>query len=132
MYIDGSCLRNPGPGAYAIIELDELNRERVFTKKFDYTTNNRMELLAFIHSLELIEMKTHIFTDSTYVFNGYNTWLRKWRLTNWNNGKVSNVDLWKTVEYNDLVSLFWVKAHSDNYYNNKVDRIARSLLTNVY
>ena len=63
---------------------------------------------------------------------GYNNWLKKWKITNWNNGKISNIDLWQKVIHDDLVSLFWVKAHSNNYYNNKVDKIARSLLTNNF
>lgn len=132
IYIDGSCLNNPGPGSYAIIQLDEFNNEKIFTNVFEHTTNNRMELVAFIHSLQLVEEKTSIFTDSTYVFMGYNNWLKKWKITNWNNGKISNIDLWQKVIHDDLVSLFWVKAHSNNYYNNKVDKIARSLLTNNF
>ena len=55
-YTDGSCRpANPGPGSFGVIgvDYDDIDKKEKITycyyKKFDYTTNNRMELSAISH-----------------------------------------------------------------------------------
>lgn len=81
IYTDGSCINNPGPGGCAsIIKLfTKKNKKEIILKAgYYYTTNNRMELMAFILSLKFlinnlyINNDINIFTDSSYLYNGVN------------------------------------------------------------
>ncbi len=80
IYTDGSTFKNPGHegGIAAIVEYpDFLNREyeSIFGRAYSNTTNNRMELLACIKSIEYIIKNAEqlgiaraiIITDSIYV-----------------------------------------------------------------
>ena len=53
IYTDGSSRGNPGPGGFGIVMKFGTN-EKTVSKGFRLTTNNRMELLAVIHALELV------------------------------------------------------------------------------
>ena len=132
IYTDGSCLKNPGDGGWAvIISKDGKNKEISGSEKD--TTNNRMELLAPINALK--EMKSNeqieIYTDSQYVKLGITEWINKWVLNNWKTSKkedVKNKDLW--VELYNLnqslnVKWNWVKAHAGDPLNEEVDMLAK-------
>ena len=92
-----------------------------------------MELIASIQALKFIKTKAKIklFTDSKYLIDGINIWIRNWKLNKWktkNKQDVKNSDLWKKLD--ELVSFHtvewsWVKGHSGNKYNDEVDIIAR-------
>ena len=73
MYTDGSALGNPGPGGYGIIiELVGKQYFKEYAQGFEYTTNNRMELLAVIVGLETLKkqpMDVVVFSDSKYVID---------------------------------------------------------------
>ena len=65
----------------------------------EYTTNNKMELMATIKALSYLKDKSNIiiFTDSKYVIDGINKWILKWKQNNWqtaNKKKVKNKELW--------------------------------------
>ena len=51
VYTDGSAKGNPGNGGYGIVMIKGSFRKE-FSKGFELTTNNRMELLAVIVALE--------------------------------------------------------------------------------
>ena len=132
IYTDGSCLKNPGDGGWAVIIIrDDECKEISGSEK--HTTNNRMELLAPINALR--EMKRseqiEIYTDSQYVKLGITEWINKWVLNNWKTSKkedVKNKDLW--IELYNLnknldVKWNWVKAHAGNTMNEKVDLLAK-------
>ena len=127
IYTDGSCLNNPGPGGWAFILIgDEYDDEVSGGEK--YTTNNRMELIAVIEAIKYIKTDEHIdiYSDSQYVVKGITEWANSWIKKNWK--KVKNVDLWKelhTLNSKHDISWNWVKAHSIDEYNNRVDIIAR-------
>lgn len=97
------------------------------------TTNNRMELMAIIRSLEALKRPCQItlHTDSTYVMKGMNEWLPRWKLKNWKTaaGKpVKNVDLWQRLEQaieRHRVDWKWVKGHSGVPENERADELAR-------
>jgi ribonuclease HI len=128
IYIDGSALRNPGPGGLAgIVEYPEprnLNDETIFQVGYEMTTNNRMELRAFIKSLEYVitEVITGIarvivVTDSLYVYENRSRVIY-WRRNGWvtREGRpIENIDLWRRVlslEYklHVRVDLHWLKG----------------------
>ena len=69
IYTDGAAKGNPGKGGYGIVLLSGKLRKEL-SKGFRLTTNNRMELLAVIVSLEALKKKPEsviIYSDSKYV-----------------------------------------------------------------
>ena len=132
IYTDGACLGNPGNGGWAAIII-EPSGEREIVGCEESTTNNRMELKAVIEALKEIEVNSQIslFSDSKYVIDGITKWIKSWKMNNWKTSskkEIKNLDLW--MDLDDLTSKFriswnWVKGHSTNEYNNKVDRLAR-------
>ncbi len=133
IYTDGACLGNPGPGGWAALIIDN-NQERILSGNNEMTTNNRMELLAVIKALETINhhLEITIYTDSKYVINGITSWIKNWKNNDWkssNKTPVKNIDLWKILDVNSQkqnIKWVWVKGHSGNNYNDKVDKIARN------
>ena len=132
IYTDGACSGNPGKGGWAAIILENDTNQISISGKESKTTNNRMELIAPIMALKKIKKKSDIiiYTDSKYVKDGITDWIKKWKLNNWksaNKKPVKNKDLWIKLDnacQKHKVSWKWVKAHSDNKYNNLVDELA--------
>jgi len=138
IYTDGSCLNNPGRGGWAGIAMH--NNTEVFVTSGSQgpeTTNNIMELLAVIKSLEMAcdeygFKNATIYTDSAYVKNGITQWIHKWKQNGWKTAKGHDVknktywtDLVNVVDKFTKVEWCWVKAHNGNPLNEKVDKIAR-------
>ena len=139
IYTDGSCLKNPGAGGWAFILTDDDNQYEISDLKHS-TTNNEMELTAVIKALHFIQTenivnktcKITIYSDSQYVVNGINKWIYNWLKTPTKSSKRPNWNLWyelyqlrTSLEESYEVNFEWVKAHSTNHMNNRVDRIAR-------
>ena len=132
VYTDGSCLENPGKGGWAAIIIVDGEKTEIMGSKQD-TTNNQMELLAPINALKNIPKgsKVQIFTDSKYVKTGITKWIHNWKKNGWktvDKKDVKNKDLW--TELDKLSKAFkiewsWVKSHSTDEMNNKVDLLAR-------
>ena len=92
MYTDGSALGNPGPGGYGIIiELVGKQYFKEYAQGFEYTTNNRMELLAVIVGLETLKkqpMDVVVFSDSKYVIDSVEKkWVFGWKAKNFKGKK---------------------------------------------
>ncbi len=132
IYTDGACSGNPGKGGWAAIIIDSNLKYTSISGSENKTTNNRMELTAPIMALKKVKKKSEItiFTDSKYVKDGITDWIKKWKLNNWKSASkkpVKNKDLWIKLDnacQKHKVSWKWVKAHSDNKYNNLVDELA--------
>ena len=128
IYTDGAAKGNPGKGGYGIVLLSGKLRKEL-SKGFRLTTNNRMELLAVIVSLEALKKKPEsviIYSDSKYVVDAVEKkWVFGWEKTNFN--KKKNPDLWirflKIYRLHN-VAFKWVKGHSDNAENNRCDFLA--------
>tara|TARA_B100000424_G_scaffold204444_1_gene161534 strand:+ start:193 stop:615 length:423 start_codon:yes stop_codon:yes gene_type:complete len=133
IYTDGACAGNPGKGGWAAIIINNQNKLSISGNE-NNTTNNRMELMAPIMALKKIKRKSDItiYTDSRYVKDGITDWIKSWKLNNWkssNKKPVKNKDLWVKLDnacQKHRISWKWVKAHSDNKYNNLVDELAVS------
>ena len=133
IYTDGACAGNPGKGGWAAIIISSQNKLSISGSE-NNTTNNRMELMAPIMALKKIKGKSDItiYTDSKYVKDGITDWIKSWKLNNWkssNKKPVKNKDLWVKLDnacQKHRISWKWVKAHSDNKYNNLVDELAVS------
>ena len=84
IWTDGSCLGNPGPGGWGFIATNGTQvAERCGGEK--NTTNNKMELTAVIKALTATRKhnEVEIHTDSQYVKNGMESWIKNWKRNNW-------------------------------------------------
>ena len=68
LFVDGSCLGNPGPGGWAAI-LQCGDHEKEVVGGANHTTNNRMELTAVIEGMKVLKRRCQVtvVTDSQYV-----------------------------------------------------------------
>ena len=131
---DGACSGNPGKGGWGGLILFEDGSELEIGGFEENTTNNRMELTAAIKTLEkLNEFKLKknfkLRTDSKYLIDGYSNWINNWKKNGWktSTGKpVQNLDLWQKIDGLRIneVSMEFVKGHSGDKYNERVDLIA--------
>ena len=123
------------------------------------TTNNIMELIAVITSLEYVleilnkeknynlllnnkkndkKMNIEIYADSSYVLKGITEWIENWIKKDFKN--VKNVELWKKlynlkgqIEKLPSVKLLFnkVKGHNGDKYNEMVDKLASNAAMEV-
>lgn len=136
-YTDGACSGNPGPGGWGVLMLardgDAVVKERTLSGGEALTTNNRMELLAAISALEVLERPSTLIlvTDSAYVKNGITEWLAGWKRKGWRTAggaPVKNVDLWQRLEAAQArhkVEWRWIKGHAGHAENERADALAR-------
>ena len=84
IYTDGACRGNPGPGGWGALLIFYDTEKEIFGGERK-TTNNRMELCACIEALDQLSKhcRVRLFTDSTYVKDGIQSWLRNWKRNNW-------------------------------------------------
>ena len=128
LYTDGSARDNPGRGGYGAI-LKYGNKEMELSQGFRKTTNNRMELLAVIAGLEMLNregLEVHVYSDSKYVVEAVNQkWVFGWVKKGFKNKK--NPDLWMrflNIYKKHHVKFYWVKGHNDHPYNERCDILA--------
>ena len=132
IHTDGACLGNPGPGGWGAL-LRYKGRERELSGGEPDTTNNRMELMAAIAALEALNEDCEIIlhTDSQYVRQGITLWMPNWLRRGWKTAAgapVKNRDLWERLHaaaQRHAVDWRWVKGHSGNPDNERVDVLAR-------
>ncbi|MGY4515593.1 ribonuclease HI [Lysobacter sp. HA18] len=133
IHTDGACLGNPGPGGWGAL-LRYKGRERELSGGEAATTNNRMELMAAIQSLETLTEACAIdlYTDSQYVRQGITEWMPGWVRRNWKTAggdPVKNRDLWERLHaatQRHRIAWHWVKGHSGDPDNERVDVLART------
>ena len=120
VYTDGSCMPNPGKGGWAFVALDKDGEEVEIFGGDKKTTNNIMEMTAVMEALRYFWFETNfrIFSDSQYVINcAQGKWKRK-----------KNQELWKefdTLANGKNIEWVWIRGHSGNPYNERVDRLAK-------
>lgn len=132
IYSDGGADPNPGIGGWAAV-LQYRRHEKVLSGNDPSTTNNRMELTAAIAALEALKRRSTVefHTDSEYLRKGITKWIENWIARDWKDKKgkpIPNADLWQRlwplVQQHDI-DWHWVKGHSGNPLNEKVDALAR-------
>ncbi len=132
IYTDGACLGNPGPGGYGIVLISGIHRKEI-SGGYQYTTNNRMEILAAIVALRHLKYKCQVtvYSDSQYLVDGISKgWARSWKRKGWmrnSKERAANSDLWS--ELLDLcdqheVTFQWVRGHAGNEENECCDRLS--------
>jgi ribonuclease HI len=131
IFTDGACKGNPGPGGGgAVIRSGE--REKELSGGEAHTTNNRMELLAAIRSLEALKRpcEVTVFTDSIYVRDGISKWIHGWRKNGWRTADrkpVKNAELWQELlaaAEPHRIEWRWVKGHAGHPENERADKLA--------
>lgn len=135
IYADGACRGNPGPGGWGALLIAGGKRLELSGAEIQ-TTNNRMELTAAIEALKALKRPTSatLFTDSTYVCTGIVEWLPQWKARGWRTaGKkpVKNQDLWEALDAARTphqIEWRWVKGHSGNAGNDRVDELANEAI----
>jgi len=131
IYTDGACRGNPGPGGWGASLRYNGTQKDLYGSEPE-TTNNRMELMAVIQSLESLTRSCNvkIFTDSKYVMDGMTKWLPNWKKKGWKTAAkkpVKNADLWQRLEAAvsaNEVSWQWVKGHTGDEGNECADALA--------
>ena len=131
IYTDGACKGNPGIGGWGAW-LRYGKHEKELYGGETHTTNNRMELLAVIHALSSLNrhMRVRVFTDSQYLKNGIEVWIKQWKLVQWKTAQkkpVKNSDLWQQLDSlatQHDVEWQWVKGHAGNQGNERADALA--------
>lgn len=133
VYTDGACSGNPGVGGWGVVLLyNGIKKE--LSGFFPETTNNRMELFSALQGLKQLKVPcdVHLYSDSTYLVDAFNKgWIVGWQKNKWRTAgkdEVKNQDLWRALlvevaRHN--VTFIKVKGHSDNFYNNRCDEMAR-------
>ena len=134
IYTDGACSGNPGKGGWAAVIIEDENEKTISGSEM-LTTNNRMELIAVINALkEVSSVEIDIYTDSKYVKNGIESWIKNWKMNGWMTAAkqpVKNKDLWlelDTLVTKKEIEWKWVKGHSNDHYNTIVDEAARKAI----
>lgn len=137
IYTDGSCDVNPGPGGWAAL-LRSGNHEKLLSGGEKETTNNRMELTAALQALQVLKgpSRVRLYTDSEYLRRGIQEWLPGWRARGWKRkgGALANADLWQALDSaigRHEIDWHWVKGHSTDRDNQRVDKLARQAMLQV-
>lgn len=131
MTTDGAARGNPGPGGWAAL-LRHGDRERLLTGEApDDTTNNAMEMMALIRGLESLRQPCRVIVraDSTYVIEGLQRLLAGGRLP------VKNRALWEQLvaaAHPHELLFEWVKGHSGDPGNERVNEAANAAATRAY
>lgn len=132
IYTDGGSLGNPGPGGYAAVLLYQGHRKEL-CGGFRRTTNNRMELMAAIASLEALKFPcaVTVHTDSRYLVDAMaKGWAKRWQAAGWRRSRKEpalNPDLWgrllELVEQH-RVEFVWLKGHAGDPENERCHQLA--------
>jgi ribonuclease HI len=131
IWTDGACKGNPGPGGWgALLRYGDHEKELFGGER--QTTNNRMELMAVIEALASLKERCRVIvhTDSQYVKNGIQEWMKNWIRRGWrtsDNKPVKNIDLWKRLAAEALrhdIEWRWVRGHAGDAGNERADELA--------
>lgn len=136
MFTDGSCKGNPGPGGWGTILQFEQNG-KVLEKELSggegLTTNNRMELMAFVKGLQALKGPCEVLltTDSKYLVDAMEKgWAEKWRAYGWvkaDKKPALNADLWEKIldlTAKHQMTYCWVRGHAGHPENERCDKLA--------
>ena len=135
-YPGGPSSGTPGPGGGGAV-LPYRFGGKIYEKELSggaaSTTNNRMELTAFIEALRQLKEPCEVryCSDSQYVINGLQKgWAKGWRARGWKKSDGTpalNPDLWALAleqEARHKITYIWVKGHAGHPENERCDQLA--------
>lgn len=132
VFTDGSAVPNPGPGGWgAVLVIDN----EIVAERHGHdpdTTNNRMELTALIHGVDLVPdgEPQILYSDSNLAVRTVNEWAPRWEANGWKRktGPVENLDLVKALvaklRQRPELEVRWIKAHVGFRWNEYADQLA--------
>ncbi|MCF6323430.1 MAG: ribonuclease HI [Gammaproteobacteria bacterium] len=131
IFTDGACRGNPGPGGWGALMRSQGNEKSLYGAE-PHTTNNRMELMAAIKSLQALKhpSRVSLTTDSQYVRKGITEWITNWKKRGWKTAAkkpVKNDDLWRELDAICAVhevEWHWVRGHTGHRENEMADELA--------
>lgn len=132
VFTDGSANPNPGPGGWgAVYVVDGEVIDQAHGQEPE-TTNNRMELTALLHGIELVPEGTPatVYTDSRLCHDTVTKWAAGWEKRGWKRktGPVENLDLvrplFERFRERPELTLEWVPAHSGYLWNEYADSLS--------
>lgn len=140
IYTDGSCSVNTGKGGWGLVIVEDDSVIKEECGAATDTTNNRMELTAFLRAMQIMEEREEptsytMYTDSAYIANCFNQkWYQKWLSNGWkssNRTAIKNQDLWKQILHihkitKNAITIVHVAGHQGNKYNERADTLATS------
>ena len=136
IYTDGSCQRNPGPGGFGVIVVENDMVVAAYSERTNDTTNNREEMKAIIYALENYGAKEGdfftpiVYSDSSYCVNSFTNWINGWKANGWvraGGKKLENLDLIQTYDMlrqEFKIDLRKIKGHNGHIYNELADGLA--------
>ena len=136
VFTDGAAKRNPGPGGWGVVVVTPDGHVTELGGGAALTTNNKMELTGAIQALTHVRDmsgRLAVYTDSTYVIQGIESWVHNWKRRGWKTatgGEVLNRELWEELHALAVArpprSTTWhyVRGHSGIPGNERVDAIA--------
>lgn len=132
VFTDGASSGNPGPGGWGAVKV--VNGEIIAEDRgsVPHTTNNRMELMAMVSGLGMVETAEEIviYTDSKLVVDTLNSWAAGWERRGWTrkSGPIKNLELvqeaYRLVKERPRVQIKWIPAHSGYRWNEYADALA--------
>lgn len=137
----GTCLGNPGPGAWGAklisFEGPTVRATKCLSGVKRHTNNIVMEVLAAIKALSWLpvnDVPAHVQSNSQYVIKGMTEWRATWEQNGWvtSAGKpVKNEDLWRALidAVGDReVTWEWVRGHDGHEGNEAAHKLAHDAL----
>ena len=136
VYTDGACSGNPGIGGWGVVILIDNNQPIHLNGGSLNTTNNQMEITAAIEALKFLSETSSInlFTDSKYLKDGIELWIKNWKKNDWKTSKkkpVKNKDLWMSLDtqiQRHKINWKWIKGHMGHRHNEYADYLARKFI----
>ena len=138
IYTDGACSGNPGPGGWGAF-ISWNGHEKDLNGGEADTTNNRMELMALIEAMKMLEpdADVHIYTDSQLCVRTLNEWARGWASRGWKrkSGPIKNLELvqeaYALSQERPHVKITWIEAHVGYLWNEYADALATAWARSV-
>ncbi len=136
IYTDGACSGNPGIGGWGVVILQN-NKTPIYLHGGEIsTTNNQMELMASIKALDYFNdsISATLFTDSKYVKDGIELWIKNWKNNGWKTSAkkpVKNTKLWMKLDkqiQRHNIDWQWIKGHIGHKHNEYADYLARKFI----
>jgi ribonuclease HI len=132
VFTDGSATPNPGPGGWGAVYVIDGEVIAQAHGSADHTTNNRMELEAIRHGIELVPPGTSaiVYSDSNLAVRTVMEWAAGWEARGWKRktGQVENLDLvrplYEALRERPEIDVRWIKAHVGNRWNEYADSLA--------